>query len=654
MKSIYKRIALIITTLLVSVGYVFGNVVSAYADDSVPQSLHFDDTNVMDDLNGMTVNGKAFDISDWGFDTDKETTVFSLVEYCYSFYGNLQGNYGLYIYIWNPQGLKFNVTSDLNTISLRVGNDTSKKFIKYRLKYLSRTELTNYEGLFYKFKVVLSNEQLHNILDSLDSTERVYEIGEVELLQTINSAADNYSYGYAFKFSGYAAGYGPDENAQNTLKSSREERDILSLTPVSTVYRPEGYNEKGKFVQDSLHSVYFAVPNGYENKYGNLSAVHAQWLDAVLKPALVTGNSSAFSAILSFLGRPAEINTSDIKLSELRYGYVGNNLYEGSMGGSHRYGDFIYNARCIHYSSMANEKYPFIGDRINMLYLVFFSGNGTDSADTYSVPSKDITGAMEYATKIVGGEKVLGRYSKAIFESVADKYTEVNWTRGDSFDLRNDTITQNFWQRLFHEQTVIPDTDTFSGIPAIYPVKSKDLVGTKKEVCDRLYISEGDYDEFKSYFNDPKNADCTIYLFRYQVSDYISQEATLIDNNVNQTLYYYGKEIDTNAYFFKETVNLGFDIIDVTFSNGIENTVIPVAMKPIDVTPGATPPLETESDKWKDWLRVILGVVLLILLIVIVSPILPYVVKAIVGIINAIWWVLTLPFKTLAKLFKRK
>lgn len=144
--------------------------------------------------------------------------------------------------------------------------------------------------------------------------------------------------------------------------------------------------------------------------------------------------------------------------------------------------------------------------------------------------------------------------------------------------------------------------------------------------------------DLKDFCADPENAECTVYLFRYQTSDYISQEATCLEWNgrswVNQ---------DTNAYFFQETVNLDFDIIDVTFSNGVVDTVIPVAMKPVDVVPAGTPPVDTNSDNTIDWWKLVLMVLALIILLVILMPILPYIIKAVV-------WVVMLPFKGIAAL----
>ena len=46
----------------------------------------------------------------------------------------------------------------------------------------------------------------------------------------------------------------------------------------------------------------------------------------------------------------------------------------------------------------------------------------------------------------------------------------------------------------------------------------------------------------------------------------------------------------------QETVNLDFDIIDVTCSKGEIETVIPIVSSPIEIIPDVTPPLITKED----------------------------------------------------------
>jgi hypothetical protein len=128
------------------------------------------------------------------------------------------------------------------------------------------------------------------------------------------------------------------------------------------------------------------------------------------------------------------------------------------------------------------------------------------------------------------------------------------------------------------------------------------------------------------------------------VSDYIAQEATLFSRGSFLWMDTW-EEVDTNAYFFQQTVNLDFDIIDITFSNGAEETIIPIVSSPIDVIHDATPPVYTQSDKepnWWIWAVVILSLVLLVIL----APMLSSIFKILI-------WLIGLPFKGIGKLIRR-
>lgn len=309
----------------------------AYADTAIGD-VQMDSSNVMDDLQSSTVDGEPFDFRDYAFDENAETNVFAFAEYCYSFYSNLQSNYGLYVYVHNPRGLTFNLNSTRNTIQFRAGEQEHSA--KYSLLYLNQCEIPNYEGLFLKFKMYLTGEQKADILASLNSAERIYDVTEIELVTADTGEVENYTVSTNYYFSGYAAGYGSDPNAENTLSIKSEQADTLSLTPHATAYRPEGTNGKNDYTQDSLHSVYFAVPNEFIEMYGEMSAVHARWLDAVLKPILVTGNQAAYNAISEYIGKDITADGTD-----LGYFYLGAHRTYTAAGLSttgHSYG-YSYN-----------------------------------------------------------------------------------------------------------------------------------------------------------------------------------------------------------------------------------------------------------------------------------------------------------------------
>ena len=635
MKKIFKRIfCAVISFALVIIGTVAG-IFPATIPLSAETALSYEQTNVLDDLTNATINGEKFSLQKYNFDTRKDTQVISFVEYCYSFYEHKQDKYGLYVYVYNPKGLIFETGSPLNQIQFTCGNSTNVSYTKYPLIFLNSSTKTDYEGLFYKFKVWLTDEQKDWILQMVNSSNRVYRVSGIELLVKGDLNATEYTVATTYNYSGYAKGYGSNENAENTLACNTAQAEVLSLDVHPTQYRPEGTNGKNDYTQDSLHSVYFAVPNEVIERYGVMSAVHATWLNAVLKPALVTGNQKAYNTIVDQLGKNIGKETDAFD-----YGYLG--AYKVTTSGTtgmlqtYSHSGFSYNRN-------HNPTFDEYGYAIETLYMLFNSGDKVDSADSYTVSSEEIVEQMKASKSKYGGVIVNGKYSSKLFESYDSKFTEVNIRADENFSLTSEKISKDWWDLLFKTggKTV---SKKFDGIQAIYPVKPSDMVGTKKEVSDRLYIAESDYEEFYNFY-DKNKTDCTTYLFRYQVSDYMAQEATLFSRGSFLWMDTW-EEVDTNAYFFQQTVNLDFDIIDVTFSSGETETVIPVVSSPIDVVPDATPPVYTQSDKKPNlWIWVV--AILALILLAILTPILSPIVKFLMDLI-------CLPFKALKKLFGRK
>ena len=83
-------------------------------------------------------------------------------------------------------------------------------------------------------------------------------------------------------------------------------------------------------------------------------------------------------------------------------------------------------------------------------------------------------------------------------------------------------------------------------------------------------------------------------------------------------------------------MNLDFDIIDITFSNGNIDTVIPVVSNPIDVIPEGNPPVYTESDEEPNWWFIVAGVILVVVLIVALPSILVGLIKGVFALIGKI------------------
>lgn len=66
----FVLIAVLAVAMVIGGGFTAPTAYAATNDD-----LQFDETYVMDDLEGMTINGKPFDIADYSFDESRNTGV---------------------------------------------------------------------------------------------------------------------------------------------------------------------------------------------------------------------------------------------------------------------------------------------------------------------------------------------------------------------------------------------------------------------------------------------------------------------------------------------------------------------------------------------------------------------------------------------------
>ena len=96
----------------------------------------------------------------------------------------------------------------------------------------------------------------------------------------------------------------------------------------------------------------------------------------------------------------------------------------------------------------------------------------------------------------------------------------------------------------------------------------------------------------------------------------------------------------------QETVNLDFDIIDVTCTKDNVQTVLPVVSSPIDNIPDGTPPVHTTSDARLAWWQILLAVLALILVVWLLLKFAPV-------IVLAVGKVIALPFKAIGAASKK-
>lgn len=615
----------------------------------------YESQNVWDDLQGATIDGEGIDLNLYNFDEHKNVQIISFVEFCYSFYAENQGDYGLYVYVYNPRGCDFTKNTLLNKIAFRVDAGLS---IKPNLQFLNRSNKTGYEGLFYKFKVALTDEQRTKVLDAVNSSARVYEVSGIELYSEGTNATE-YKIVSKYTYTGYAKGYGEVGAVNDTLNCTVDGFDeFLTLDVHPTYYRPKGTHSDG-YTRDTLHSVYFSVPNETIDEYGEMTAVHAEWLNALTAPMLVTGNKDIYNAIYPYLNVEIDGGTvMEYANAKFQYTVVASkeakeDLEKVSAAARGYYAYNAYSDYVIDQTGLvANADYDNV---ITNLRYLFYAENG--DADSYDLPrekvvgdkAKGVKGWLETYTERFGSKTVPlvnGKYARELFEKVDKEFTDKNIEATEEYHLTDKIVSNSMWDKIFGTQLKgdRPDID----ISAIQPVTQKDVefYPDKDIFCEKFYIAQRDYENFCTFINDAakKEKPETVYLFRYYQSEYESHEATefeRITTSFSWTPEGTYKVLDSNAFISKSWVQLDFDIIDLTFSKDNVKTVIPCVMSPMDMMADAEHSVDPHPDgngtPW--WVWLIVGVVIFLLLCFI-PGFLPFVGKV-------LFWTIALPFRIL-------
>ena len=252
-----KRFALILAAVLL-ISSNFGVSGGVYAAAETKES----DSAIMRELGGLTVDGEKFNVEDYPADEEGTPQLLYLSEYGYGYTAAKQVAYGLVVYIYNPAQLDI-VQDQRNTVQMKIGN--VERYSKYALNVIESSA----DKLFYKLRVDFTDEEKSAALAALDKDSRRYEVSSVEFFIEGFNATD-YPIARTFRYSGYAAGL--SENGENTLSNtlSYTEAGGTETVPLEvnhTSWRPKGTNGNSEYTHDTIHSVYFAIPNEMEAQY---------------------------------------------------------------------------------------------------------------------------------------------------------------------------------------------------------------------------------------------------------------------------------------------------------------------------------------------------------------------------------------------------
>ena len=670
MGAVRKPLLRVVAMAMVLFALFSASSTVAYAADD--GCIGFDNTNVLDDLSSSTAKGKAFDIKNYPFNENGEVQIISFIEYCYSYKANQRDHYGLYIYVYNPQGLNLSTDSKQNKIQMAVSYDAEgnpNDYEKFSLEFCSKVESGDYKNLFYKYKVIDREVGGTTFDERVNSNERRYDVSGIELTTYGAQNATEYHVGTTYRFTGFAEGYGPDETAKSTLDGEIEKIETVELSVKHTFYRSET-SALGAGHQNQLDTVYFSVPKSYIKEYGRLQRIKAEWYEYKTKEILVTSNTVFYNAASPYIGVKLGTTPNQYGLYEYvkEIGYslgIGagkaGDMYVAQWGWNLGTGYFHVPTNVLYYMFLVDdiEEYdPYAetvtigGVQSNDLYQyiknyrkTYTSGrlpikDGTISADLFE---SDIDASRKMDNE--SGKIQLG-YSYYDFDADVDLQTLSSWSE----------TSPSFWDNWLNFGLGAafmggPDEESRTVAP-IQILKASDMTGTNTEIAERLLVNINDVDAIKTEYNNAvtingaNDEEKVVVLFRFATSDYYSEAVDIIEPKAG--FMWSDKHYEGQAYIAQESVFFDFDIIQLTFNQEGVYTVIPVVSSPIDVVNDITPPVNMPGEM--DWWQIILALILITFLIVLLAPVIPYILQGILWVCGQI----SRGFKALIGVFRKQ
>lgn len=569
----YTAVLVLFCIIFIALGSGLGS--AAFAETS-----SFSNTYVMNDLEGATIDGKPFDVNDYPADPKGDLRLLVMMEYSFSTKFELQGNYGLYLYVYNPRKIAFS-NSELNKLELateykRDGDAfVPTKYDKLHVVICSMSS----DSLFVKLKV----ENVSDIYDRVARTPnyRQYDFIGIELIAPGEVNARDYKIAGTWIFSGFAAGC--NDNEESSLTCHASSRQVLDLDDLQFTFyrnwlsdwsgdRADGLAgvASGRKAQQ-LTSVYFSVPNYFAENYARLYSIQAETYKYLTSPIVVLQPS-----------KDAAFLDSDALYNDLlaQRGIATPHLHDSDMDRI-LYWDHqdLYGGGSRH---DAMTGYNFLDGRDSMepfttLAWVFQS----DAAAEISVTSSQLQEYMKEYSDAYDRHTVLGKYAGDLFTNMYYSYAmgyprfesgylplDIDVSGEHDYSLLEADSTQSGWDKFWN------GTNLVQGKPfsPIVEVHSSDLKGlTNAQISEKYHIDENEVDDFKSYVQ--SQIFRTVYLFHFAQSDYFS---TSVYNNYGYV-----------GYMAQEVAYLDFDIISLGFEKPDGDVdIIPCVSDPVDIVSG--------------------------------------------------------------------
>ena len=440
-----------------------------------------------------------------------------------------------------------------------------------------------------------------------------------------------------------------DKVTAKSVKGNFESKINLEIN--YTYYRTDT-SPKGAYYHNQVDSIYFNVPNYLKESYGKLVDVKLSYQRARTEPIFVTDDTTLYSYLKDNLGKDASTYNSNLP-----------SLYwiDSSHSNGINYG-LTYNVKL---GDSGSVLYPFVHrssreiNRMVSAFLVDDVNAGIRAPESGVASEKVIKWMYDYTKKFgfgypssfvgprpegtpTGYQGASGMVSGSFFSEV-DDVTTVNVAR---LDLKADSYKKN--HSFFSEWAEYGFKYALNGSPSDIDLDlSQKIIAIENEGQlsnpDKLYFAESDTGELRNCFMKAKSNDSTMYLVRFNVSQYY-MHSLMVDMN--------GKSYSDIAYMAEEDVYLNLHVLELTYKNELGvKTAIPVSSNHIDCVASITTEKSPEQinqeagrdlfgalfDKFKQFgkiLAMILGIVAVVLIAVFVVPVVSPIFKAIFNTIS--------------------
>ncbi len=634
-----NNILILVMALLLLISSLSLTYFTAHAEGKV---YPFDQTNVLDDLE----SSGTFNVNNYPYSVTENERVINFVEWAYSPFR--PEDFALYIYLYNPKKIDWDVNSYSNRIQIATRYKTNPMQLDYdyvitdnsspvdyetfNIVFCNKSKKQGYEGLFYKFRVIdhVCTDGL-TIQERVNSLERRYDISGL-VLGKKDGTAQEILIGGTYRFSGYAKGYGANQNSASTLVNKGfTSMETVALEVNATNYRTNS-SAAGAYHQYDINSLYFSVPEQYFTKYGNLQKIKLEWYEYKTTPMFMINPNSSDNSLYPTLQKYVGVDLTG-KGGEYKAWDSGND-YEiylnddyvyTSNGYFNRY-DMGYNLPHDAVNLGAPNGYDnnqgVVEEAITEIQWLFHESKV--SGRTVKAYIEDYPYAKKGYLPVKNGQISADLFLDTVDEGRTRGYNCVEFDAGEHWDLKSYDDAHSLLQRwcdygLFTGRNVGIEVNDVA--PIVCDIKESEITSSN------LLINSDDVVTFKDFYKTAKENNERTVLFRFAVTDYwyegFSTTSAVIPNATKGDL----------GALSQQTVFLDTKIIHLTFQTKDKYTVIPVVQDPVDVINGVTE--FPDNDNWWDnllgvlgaWGVLILGIVgtifLIFLIIKIIGALMP-------------------------------